>query len=342
MRLDDIWINGTGAELGELQPTADAVAAGDYTSEAAESTGMVSYSVCQQAPPELAVAAGRQALKAAAEHGVELGPSAQLVHSHAGFQGIDNWSAVCWIGGELLGEQLDTVPFTVGAWSNGAMSSLAVGSNLLLAQPHLEGVLVTTGDRFGPLANRFHASPGMIFGDGAAAAVVSRRPGGVQLVSIVGETDTVLGGLARGSADFAPSPAAEPPDGRERTREFLASGRVSLRGIQERSRQRIRSVVDRALADAGLEARDVDWLAAPFIGRTLFRESFLRPLELRPRGTTLEYGLTVGHLSAADQLVGLHELVTTGTAEPGQHVLAVGTGMGFTYAAAVLRVGDPA
>ena len=62
MRLDDIWINGTGAELGELQPTADAVAAGDYTSEAAESTGMVSYSVCQQAPPELAVAgpAGRR------------------------------------------------------------------------------------------------------------------------------------------------------------------------------------------------------------------------------------------------------------------------------------------
>ena len=264
------------------------------------------------------------------------------MHSHAGFQGIDNWSAVCWIGGGLLGEQLDTVPFTVGAWSNGAMSSLAVGSNLLLAQPHLEGVLVTTGDRFGPLANRFHASPGMIFGDGAAAAVVSRRPGGVLFVSIVGETDTVLGGLARGSADFAPSPAAEPPDGRERTREFLASGRVSLRGIQERSRQRIRSVVDRALADAGLEARDVDWLAAPFIGRTLFRESFLRPLEpgparddprVRPHRRPPQRGRPARQTAQA---------VTTGTAEPGQHVLAVGTGMGFTYAAAVLRVGDPA
>ena len=341
MRLDDIWINGLGAETGELLPTADAVAAGSYSLEAAESTGMVSYSRCREAPPELAVTAGREASKAAAAHGVEVGPETQLVHGHAGFQGIDNWSASCWIAGELLGERLETVPFSVGAWSNGALTGLMIGANLLTAQPPLGAVLVTTADRVRPPSDRFYASPGMIFGDGAAAAVLSRRPGGVRLISLVGETDTVLGGLARGNATFSDAPSPQPPDGRERTREFLASGRVSLRGVQQRATERIQSVVGRALDDAGLESRDIDWVAAPFIGRTLFRESFVRPLDLRPRGTTLELGLTLGHLSAADQLVGLHQLVTSGTAAPGDHVLAIGTGMGFTYAAAVLRVDSP-
>ena len=41
-------------------------------------------------------------------------------------------------------------------------------------------------------------------------------------------------------------------------------------------------------------------------------------------------------LGAADHAYGLHHLVDEGLLEPGERILLVGTGMGFTFSAAVL------
>ncbi|MFG2063942.1 ketoacyl-ACP synthase III family protein [Micromonospora sp. NPDC048871] len=340
MRFDDIWVAGTGATLGDPVPVSGAVAAGAYSAEAAASTGMISYSQSTQAPPEMAVSSGRQAIKAAAEHAVEIGPTSLHLHSHAGFQGIDQWSAACWIAGELIGTQLDTMPITVAAWSNGSIASLEVAANALTANPALPSALITVADRFGPPGDRFHTSPGMVFGDGAAAAVLTRGAGRFRLLSCVAEADTVLGGLARGDEPFRLSPSPEPADSRRRTREFLAQGEVSLRDIQTRTTQRVRSVVSRALDEAQVSPDQVDWMVTPFVGRTLYHNSFVRPLDFTPRNTLLEFGLTIGHLGAADQILGLHHLAGSDLLEPGSRILLIGTGMGFTFSAAVLTAGD--
>lgn len=336
MRFDDIWIAGTGAALGDRVPIAGAVAAGSYSAEAAASTGMISYSQAAEAPPEMAVDSGRQAIKAAAEHGATVGPASLHLHSHAGFQGIDNWSAACWIAGELIGTRLDTMPITVSAWSNGSLASLDVAASMLSVNPALPSALVTLADRFGPPGDRFYTSPGMVFGDGAAAAVLTRGGGRLRLDSCVAETDTVLGGLSRGDEPFRHSPSDEPTDSRRRTREFLARGEVSLRDIGERTAARTRGVVTRALAEAGVADDRVDWLIGPFIGRSLYRDSFVRPLDITPEHTLLDLGLTIGHLGAADQIFGLHHLLQADLLEPGARILLIGTGMGFTFSAAVL------
>jgi 3-oxoacyl-[acyl-carrier-protein] synthase III len=336
MRFDDVWIAGTGGVLGEPVPVTGAVAAGSYSAEAAASTGMVSYSEAAEAPPEMAVAAARQAVKAAEERGVRVGPDTPHLHSHASFQGIEMWSAACWIAGELLGTQLATMPMTINAWSNGSVASLDVAAGMLESRPDVPSVLVTLADRFGPPADRFHTSPGMIFGDGGAAAVLTRGGGRLRLRSCVAETDTVLGGLSRGDEPFRAAPPSERPDSRQRTREFLANGEVSLRDVQTRTAERTRSVVTRALADAGVAGDDVDWLVGPFIGRTLYHESFVKPLDFTPRRNLLCLGLTIGHLGAADQLYALNHLLDEGLLDPGAPVLVIGTGMGFTFSAAVL------
>jgi 3-oxoacyl-[acyl-carrier-protein] synthase III len=218
MRFDDVWIAGTGGVLGDLVPVTGAVAAGSYSAEAAESTGMVSYAETTDAPPEMAVTAARQAIKVAEQQGVDIGPDTLHLHSHASFQGVEQWSAACWIAGELLGTQLATMPMTVNAWSNGSVASLDIAASMLQSRPDLPAVLVTLADRFGPPTDRFYTSPGMIFGDGGAAAVLTRGGGRLRLRSCVAETDTVLGGLSRGDEPFRAAPPSEPPDSRKRTR----------------------------------------------------------------------------------------------------------------------------
>lgn len=345
MRFDDVWIAGTGGTHGVLVPIEDAVANGAYEDIAVESTGMVTVSHSAEAPPEMAVTAGRQAIKEAEELGVEAGPDTPFLHSCASFQGIDMWSAAAWIAGELLGTQLDGLPVTVQAWSNGSLASLVTAADLLTARPEARGALITVADRFAPPVDRYHNSPGMVFGDGGAAAMVTRGGGRLRLMSCVSETDTVLGGLSRGDEKFTTAPPAEPADSRRRTREFLARGEISLRDVQQRSAERTNSVVSRALAEAGMSTedsmKDVDWFVPPFVGRTLYQEAFVNPLGIEPRNTLLDLGLTIGHLGAGDQLFALNHLLAKDLLEPGARVLLVGTGMGFTFSAAVLTATTP-
>ncbi|MEU9607373.1 ketoacyl-ACP synthase III family protein [Streptomyces sp. NPDC048057] len=336
MRFDDVWIAGTGSVLGDLVPISTAVEDGSYDPLAAESTGMVSYSRAASAPAEMAVAAGRLAVKEAAALGVTTGPDTLHLHGQASFQGIEMWSAPCWIAGELLGTRLPEMPKAVSAWSNGSMAALDIAANALTARPELTTALVTVADRFAPPADRFHTSPGIVFGDGAAAAVLTRGGGRLRLLSHVAETDTVLGGLSRGDEPFRTAPPPERPDMRRRTREFLSRGDVSLRDVIQRTADCTRTVVARALADADVAPDGVDWLLAPYVGRTLYRDSFERPLDLEPRHTLAELGRTIGHLGSVDQLHSLDHLIGHDLLEPGQRLLLIGTGMGFTFSAAVL------
>ncbi|MFF5183952.1 ketoacyl-ACP synthase III family protein [Streptomyces sp. NPDC000345] len=335
MRFDNIWIAGTGGTLGEFEPVAAAVADGRYSAEAAESTGMISYARATQAPPEMAVTAGRQAVKDAVEKGARIDTDTVLLHSHGHFQGIDLWPAACWIARELLGEHVDSTPTTVNAWSNGSLAALDVAASTLLARPDVPSALITLADRFAPPTDRFHTSPGMVFGDGAAAGVVTRDGGRLRLRSLVSRTDTVLEGLSRGAEPFRTSPEGQ-PDMRRRTREFLASGEVSLRDVHTRVADCTRRVVARALDEAGVGADGIDWFLTPFVGRTLYRESFVRPLGITPRNTVHELGLTIGHLGPCDQMYGLDHLLRNDLLERGDRILVIGTGMGFTFSAAVL------
>ncbi|WP_232668449.1 ketoacyl-ACP synthase III family protein [Pseudonocardia sp. TRM90224] len=336
MRFDDIWIAGTGGVLGELVPVEQAIASGQYAAAAAASTGMVSVSQADQAPPELAVTAGREAIKEAVEHGVEVGPGTLFLHSHGGFQGLDTWPVASWIAKELIGTDLEGQPTVISAASNGALTSLEIAANTLLAGAR-DTALITLGDRFAEPVNRWYLSPGMVFGDGGAAAVVTRGGGILQVRSIVTETDAALEGLSRGNEPFTTAPVGQ-PDSRRRTREFLAAGGISLSDVRRRSGERTCSVVTRALAEAGVRLDDVDWFLTPFVGRALFQDAFLRPLGYTPRNTLLETGLTIGHLGPADQIYALNHLAGNDLLEPGSTLLVLGTAMGFSFSAAVLTV----
>lgn len=334
MRFDDIWIAGTGGTLGDLVPIENAIADGSYSAEVAKSTGMVSVAQSTEAPPELAVSAGRLAIKEAAERGVEIDPGTMHLHSHSNYQGLDMWPVACWIAKELIGTNLEGQPTVISAASNGSLTSLELAANTLQAGQK-DTALITLGDRFAEPVNRWYLSPGMVFGDGGAAAVVTRGSGILQLRSIVSETDAALEGLSRGNEPFATAPDGQ-PDMRKRTREFLAHGGISLSDVRRRSGERTASVVTRALQEAETELDEIDWFVTPFVGRALFKDSFIRPLGFTPRNTLLETGLTIGHLGPADQIYALSHLVTNDLLEPGAKVLLLGTAMGFTFSAAVL------
>ncbi|MGW4533986.1 3-oxoacyl-[acyl-carrier-protein] synthase III C-terminal domain-containing protein [Nocardia sp. NPDC004340] len=335
MRFENLWINGLGCYSETLLSVDAAVAAGRYRAADAAETCMETVQVMDISAPEAAVRAGRVAVEASGE----LAGSHPdfLIHAYANFQGIAMWPAGCWVARGIFGEDSPVVPFEMTAWSSSTLFALLTAGRLIGPDRSARrSVLMTYADRFQePGVDRWSLSSGMVFGDGAAAAMISNTPGAWEVQSISLKADIGLAELFRGDEQFAAVPG--PVDMRERNRQYFRRGGLAPDEVRKQAAEGVRAVVAEAMADAGTTETGIDWVITPFVGRRMFEESFLEPLWDFSDRSPWQFGLTRGHLGGADQIFGLDHLRRQGQLVAGQRVLLIGTGYGFTFAAAVLR-----
>lgn len=335
MRFDDLWIAGTGSELGDLIPVDEDVATGAYAEKDAREAGTISVSRSTLAPPDMAVIAGRQALDAAAS-----APRPTLhLHGSTYFQGLDMWPVACHIANRLLGDELDGLSMQASALSNSSLACLELAGSLLNGRPDVPAALITVADRFAPPGiDRWNIDSGMAFGDAAAAAVLTRGQGQLRVLSAASFSDTALEGLQRGDEPFRPvSPTAvQTLDMRSRLRAFFAKSELTPKDARRRSVDAVTRVVNTALADADRSLPKARWVIPPFVGRRLFEGGFMEPLGLNREQTLFDLGLRTGHLGSVDQLLAVDHLVRNGLLDPGDTIVLIGTGMGFTFSATVL------
>jgi 3-oxoacyl-[acyl-carrier-protein] synthase-3 len=340
MRLDDLFVAGIATWLPPAVDVADAVADGRYDPADQASNEYMSITVAgDEAPPDMAVRAGRLALD---RSGVAPGDIALLLHASLWYQGIDFWPAASYIHRELLagsqGEGRHAPAMDVHQMSNGSLAALELAASYLVADPGRRAALVTTADRLAlPGFDRWRSDlRGIVYGDGAAAVVLARE-GFARLLSVVTLSDSTLEGMYRGDEPFGPVPghAGQPVANRARRDQFAAGqdaevlGRRIFGGLSE--------AIERSLADAKLTLADITWTVFPNLGATTLRRAYHGPLGLDLSATAWEWGRHTGHVGAADQIIGLANVAGSGRAKPGDRVLLVGIGAGFSWTCAVIE-----
>lgn len=341
MRVDGLHVNGIGCDIGVLTPVAVPLAAGEFTSDDAARTGQLSTAVAERHGPELAVLAGRKALRQARAT-TPVQPSLCL---HAGIyhSGIDFWHAASYVRDQLGIGAGPGLTLELGAMSNSVIASMDVAASMLCGRPDHDAALITAGDRFGgPGFPHWSTDIGIVYGDAGSAVVMSRLPGIARIRSIASFTDPSLEGLQRGDEPFRTASVAahRSIDIRRRKRQWLTHRGATE--VNARNGDAVASVVKTALADAGLDLPDLARICAPHYGRRLVDTQILRPLGIAEDRTMTELGLRVGHLGASDQIVALDNLLRTGDVVDGDHVLLLGIGVGMTWTAVVLEIGPHA
>ncbi|MCF3119174.1 ketoacyl-ACP synthase III family protein [Streptomyces arenae] len=334
MRWHDIYVQSAAVELGTLQSSRDAVAAGLFGAEEAETSRQRSVSVSRdRSGPELAVAAGREALAASGHDALDIG---LLIHADCWYQGLEFWNTAAYVQHEVLGHG-ECVAFELRQMSNGGVSALETAAARLTAVPDTGAALVTTGDRFAdPAFPRWTTDRGLAFGDAGTAVLLSRRPGPLRLVATASWSQPLLEGLHRGEEPFRDSAGqAGPLDLVARKKGFLRHHPVEE--ITTRNETGMLTAVKNCLAEAGAEMADMAAVVVPFFGAKLSRLQCLAPLGIQPEVTLQDWGLTIGHLGAGDQPAGLARLLAEDRLAPGERVLLVGVGAGFSWTSAVLE-----
>jgi len=347
MRCDGLFVAGIAHWLPAMMPVAEAVAAGTYDAQEQVRNDYASVTVAEagDAPPVMAARAARAALDRAS---VAPGDISLLLHASFWFQGIDFWSAAPYIHNAVLPGNRHAPAIDISQMSNGSLGGVELAASYLAADPARRAALVTVADRFQlPGFDRWRSDvAGIVYGDGSAAIVLSRDDGFARLLAIVTVVDTRLESMYRGSQPFGvcSGEAGWPLDNRARRRAHL--GDTGFETVVERTTAGLTGAVERALHESGVKRTDIARFVFPSVGLAGLSSRYLEPLGLDLPVTTWDWGRRTGHVGAADQLIGLAQLVDSGALEPGQRAMLVGIGAGFSWSCAVVEVdrslGSPA
>jgi 3-oxoacyl-[acyl-carrier-protein] synthase-3 len=216
--------------------------------------------------------------------------------------------------------------FDINAACSGFVYALALSDSLIRSRA-VSTVLVVASEALTTLTDYTDRSTCVLFGDGAAAAVVG-----------VGEGD---GGIraVRWAADGADAGLiyfGTRPDDSGGARAIRMAGRGTFRSAVER----LAEAAQQLCAEAGWAASAVDWFIP--------HQANLRIIEATAKrlGVSMDHVIVnvdrVGNTSAASIPLALHEAAAVGRLRPGQRIISVAFGSGVTWGGVALEwTGNP-
>lgn len=338
MRWDGLYLEGVGSYLPDRRDTADdAMAAGRFAEVDRQKTGQRSAAVSSpsrgESAPEMAVSAARAAVS---DRGRDSADIDLLVHAVVLHNGLEAWNCGAYLQNELGLEECTPIEIRT------ACAGAIVGIEMVGRWFGGQGTgIVTAADAWRlPLFDRWSSDSGLVYGDGAGAAVVGPSPGPFRVLSTSLVTDPALERMHRGHDSMSmPAYGGEVPvDLRARV-----SGFAETRAVDEfwtRNAAALSRCAETALADAGTDHSDIHTWIVPNFGNVLLRKQCFEPLKIRPEQTLVELGHDIGHTGAADPLLGLDLLRSTGALNAGDRIMLTGIGVGFTWGCAVVEVTD--
>lgn len=212
-------------------------------------------------------------------------------------------------------------------------------ANALVRSGSARRVLLITAETYSKLIHPRDRSVRVLFGDGASASLVTAEPGGARIGVCTLGTDgsgydklIVPAGAARRPACAATAIEVTDENGSVRTDAHLFMDGQELFSF---TLKRVPEVVRATLARAGLSADAVDWYV--FHQANAFMNEHLRTKLKIPKEKAPLYLERYGNTVSSTIPIALHGV--GGQFCPGDHVMLVGFGVGYSWGAAMLEWG---
>lgn len=335
LRYDDVYIVGSGSRLPSRLSVKDALAEGLCGHAELAGTDMLSVSLAgEEHAPGMAAVALREALQLSG-----MGPESVglLLYANVFYQGHDLWAAASHVQAEA-GLSGACTSIEVRQMSNGGMAALQLAATALVAGTS-PAVAVAAADRFDPPGlDRWRSDPGALYGDGAAALVLARKPGVARVRSIAMVSDPSLESMHRGDVPFGRAPFSQRSqiDLLACRKAFVAREGITTTVARISAGQQ--QVVQQALdeADTGLE--EITRFLLPHFGRRRIESAYSGLVGSDLSATTWDFSRTVGHLGAGDQYASFDHVIRSGSVAAGERWLLLGVGAGFSWSGAVIEV----
>ena len=320
-------IYGTGAYLPERILDNDALEQMVDTDDAwiRERTGIRERRIAhaKEATADLAEQAARTALERA---GIEASALDLIILATVT---PDQWvpPASCILQHRLGAKK--AAAFDLNAACSGFLYSIAV-ANQMIASGNFRYVLVVGAETLSRVIDYTDRNTCILFGDGAGAALLGPARGDEGILAINLGADGGGGDLIQ-----IPAGGSRQPPSHQTIEQRLHFVQMKGNEVFKLAVRSMLSSADAALAQAGLERADIDWVVPHQANLRIIRAMVQRlGLEQSRVIITLDRH---GNTSAASVPLALAEGVAQGKIAKGQTVLLTGFGAGLTWGSAVIR-----
>jgi 3-oxoacyl-[acyl-carrier-protein] synthase III len=339
MRTADMFIKGVGVYVPPTVSVEWAVEQGLYPEETAKAQGLLSAAVAGDVPaPEMALRAAQEAVKRCGQSPTDLD---LLLCPATWYQGPEGWLPHSYLQDKLTGG--DVLAMEIRQGCGGMIGGMELAASYLRAEPERRTAMLVASDNYGtPLMDRWNAG-GYILGDAASALIMSKEPGFAQLLSVA--SATVPG------FDVDMEYTAEPlfPPGilvgrganyKIRQQNLFASkgGKKAAAARMLKVHQKTAELVERVLSEAGITTADVKRVAIQNVAREIVDKRGMLVMGIDYEKSTWEYGRTIGHCGASDQILSFDQLLVTRELVAGDYLLIYGSGPGITISFAVVKI----
>ena len=220
--------------------------------------------------------------------------------------------------------------FDVQAACSGFLYALSV-AKAFVASGTYKTVLVVATEKMSAFMDYRDRSTCVLFGDGAAAAVVSSSPGRLQIDAISLGTDGSLAALIEIPAGGSRLPASQ-----KTLDEGLHYFKMEGREVYKHAIRRMRGAVEETLKTANLSEKEIDWLI-PHQANIRIIEGLAKDFQL-PLSQVYTVLDRYGNTSASGVGIALEELMRTKEVVSGAHLVLTAFGGGLTWGAVLLTV----
>ncbi len=343
MKANDIWLAGTGIHVPPSREVAqsDATTANRLPGRENDHHSRVAVADDTSAP-DMALAAARRALAAGRGHPADV---ALVLYASVWHQGPDGWGPHYHLQHHL---GLDhSLALEVRGGCTGIFGVIDLAAAYLQSRDIAETALVAAAENFGTkLVDRWCMGPfaGPV-GDGGAAVLLSRIGGFAKILSSATTTFAEMEAVHREGEPLFPPPVTE-----GRYMDFGARAAAFQQRAMNQGfwlpfvtghRDRVRDVVEEALADAETSAAEISRVLISSMPETTARD-YLDCFGFTVEQSSWKFTDGLGHLGAGDHVVALHRMVEAGELRAGDRVLLTGFSPGITYKAMVMKITDGA
>lgn len=216
----------------------------------------------------------------------------------------------------------------VQAACTGFLYALSVAKAFIEAG-HYRHILVVASEKMSAFIDYEDRATCVLFGDGAAAAVIAGQGEGLSVDTLCLGSDGLLADLVKIPAGGSRRPATK-ESVEQKLHYFQMSGKEVFRHAVKRMSEASRE----CLSKAGLEESDVSWLV-PHQANKRIIDAIARNFNIsndKVYQTVHKYGNT----SASSIAIALYELMQEQNFEEGEHLLLTAFGGGLTWGAAIL------
>jgi 3-oxoacyl-[acyl-carrier-protein] synthase III len=283
-------------------------------------------------PAEMGVTAAKRALVNA---GVTADEIDIIVFCGLGFYDYNFWSPAAKIQDGIGARNAYTFELRNGC--NGGNLGITVSKELLLGYPQKKYALVVCADKLSLAVNYADktAVSAFSFADGAVAAVLEKDHPENQLLSYASISDGSLVDYVKVPRGGTRLPLTGTPPGDEDCY-LRVTDTAALDGIFSRIYlKNYLCAINDALKKSGYAVADIDHIFTNQVKRSI-TDSLLLELGLNET-QTMRSMKDFGHMGPADTLFCLARAREEGRIRPGDLVVLAGSGIGFTWAATVLK-----